>query len=110
MVKGGTPHTDLIELLPLEYVFLVELADGTIETPGSFAEDAVFGRLDPGEGELDVQGFIAALHRAGYRGIGAWRSCPTHIAPRPSTRPSPRHIPQPSGRSTAQQQITEVAY
>jgi sugar phosphate isomerase/epimerase len=66
--KGGTTYSALVGLLPMEYVFLVELADGTTKTQGSFAEDAVFGRLDPGEGELDVQGFVVALHEAGYRG------------------------------------------
>jgi sugar phosphate isomerase/epimerase len=52
----------------MDHVFLVELADGTRDTPGSFAEDAILGRLDPGDGELEVAGFVVALHRAGYRG------------------------------------------
>lgn len=67
-IKGETSHTALAALLPIDYVFLAELADGTLETPSSFAEDAIFGRLDPGDGELDSQGFIVALHEAGYSG------------------------------------------
>jgi sugar phosphate isomerase/epimerase len=66
--KGGTAHEELVDLLPVESLFIVELADGTVAGSGSLADDAIEGRLDPGEGELDVAGFVAAVHRAGYRG------------------------------------------
>jgi sugar phosphate isomerase/epimerase len=66
--RGGTSYAELERLLPAEYTFVVELDDADEQVVGTLWEDTVDNRRLPGEGAFDVPAFIAAVHRAGYRG------------------------------------------
>lgn len=65
--RGGTPYESL-RTLPIDKVFVVELDDAAAEVVGSPWDDTLDRRLLPGEGDLDVAGFVQALHHAGWRG------------------------------------------
>lgn len=67
LAKGGTAHCDIARILPLDKVFLVELADGILDSELSLSDDAIYERLPPGDGELDTAGFVVAMHDLGYR-------------------------------------------
>jgi sugar phosphate isomerase/epimerase len=66
--RGGTSYADLERILPVEYLFIVELDDADEQVVGTLWEDTVNARRLPGEGVFDVPAFIAAIHRVGYRG------------------------------------------
>jgi sugar phosphate isomerase/epimerase len=66
--RGGTSYAELERILPVEYVFVVELDDADEQVVGTLWEDTIDHRRLPGEGAFDVPAFIAAVHRAGYRG------------------------------------------
>jgi sugar phosphate isomerase/epimerase len=66
--RSGTSYAELERILPVEYLFIVELDDADEEIVGTLWEDTVNSRRLPGEGVFDVPAFIAAVHRAGYRG------------------------------------------
>jgi sugar phosphate isomerase/epimerase len=66
--RGGTSYADLERILPVEYLFIVELDDADEQVVGTLWEDTVNGRRLPGEGAFDVPAFIAAIHRVGFRG------------------------------------------
>jgi sugar phosphate isomerase/epimerase len=66
--RSGTGYDELVELLPPEYVFAVELSDGRAEPVGTLYDDTFDNRLPPGEGEFDVAGFIRALDGLGFEG------------------------------------------
>ncbi len=66
--RGGTSYAELERILPVEHLFIVELDDADEEVVGTLWEDTVNARRLPGEGVFDVPAFIAAVHRAGYRG------------------------------------------
>ena len=66
--RGGTSYAELERILPVEHLFIVELDDADEQVVGTLWEDTVNARRLPGEGVFDVPAFIAAIHRAGYRG------------------------------------------
>jgi sugar phosphate isomerase/epimerase len=66
--RGGTSYAELERILPVEYLFVVELDDADEQVVGTLWEDTVNARRLPGEGVFDVPAFIAAIHRVGYRG------------------------------------------
>ena len=66
--RSGTSYDQLVEMLPPEYVFAVELSDGRAEPVGTLYDDTFDNRLPPGEGEFDVVGFIRALDGLGFEG------------------------------------------
>jgi sugar phosphate isomerase/epimerase len=66
--RSGTGYDQLVEVLPPEYVFAVELSDGRAEPVGTLYDDTFDNRLPPGEGEFDVAGFIRALDSLGFEG------------------------------------------
>jgi sugar phosphate isomerase/epimerase len=66
--RGGTSYAELERILPAEYLFIVELDDADEQVVGTLWEDTVNSRRLPGEGVFDVPAFVAAVHRAGYRG------------------------------------------
>jgi sugar phosphate isomerase/epimerase len=67
IVKLGIPYDDVASI-PAEYIVGVELNDGTFEAPWDLHEDTVNHRRLCGQGEFDIQGFIASAQKAGYRG------------------------------------------
>jgi sugar phosphate isomerase/epimerase len=66
--RGGTSYAELERILPVEYLFVVELDDADEQVVGTLWEDTANHRRLPGEGVFDVPAFIAAIHRIGYRG------------------------------------------
>jgi sugar phosphate isomerase/epimerase len=66
--RGGTSYAELERILPVEYLFVVELDDADEQVVGTLWEDTANHRRLPGEGVFDVPAFIAAVHRVGYRG------------------------------------------
>jgi sugar phosphate isomerase/epimerase len=85
--RSGTGYDNLVEVLPAEYVFAVELSDGRADPVGTLYDDTFDNRLPPGEGDFDVPGFIRALDSVGFE--GPWglevmstelRSLPTEVA------------------------------
>ena len=66
--RGGTSYGELERILPVEYLFVVELDDADEQVVGTLWEDTADHRRLPGEGVFDVPAFIAAIQRVGYRG------------------------------------------
>jgi sugar phosphate isomerase/epimerase len=67
--RGGTPYSSLPEILPIESVFVVELADSREKLTGAdLWQDAINHRLNPGEGDFDVPTFVADMVEAGWAG------------------------------------------
>jgi len=66
--RSGTTYAELVEMLPPEYVFAVEMSDGRAEPVGTLYDDTFDNRLAPGEGDFDVVGFIRAIDRLGFQG------------------------------------------
>jgi len=56
--------------LPVSRLFAVEINDAEILKPGGHNRHAGDPRRFCGEGDFDIRGFIAAVHRTGYS--GAW--------------------------------------
>src|SRR5262249_5107325 len=57
---------DEVSRIPSRYLVNVELNDGTF--PGSPMHDPSRARRFCGEGEFDIQGFIASIKKTGYTG------------------------------------------
>jgi len=59
-----------VEKIPLQYVKGVELNDGpaVLANDGSWVDKTVNHRLLCGDGEFDINGYIKALDKLGYRG------------------------------------------
>ncbi|WP_168702465.1 sugar phosphate isomerase/epimerase family protein [Gordonia paraffinivorans] len=55
--------------IPAKYIFDVELDDAPLTFEGDIIADTFNGRCLPGQGELDVQGFVDAIRSTGYDGI-----------------------------------------
>jgi sugar phosphate isomerase/epimerase len=54
--------------IPAEHLAWVELSDGQQEYMEDKLDEVINHRELPGEGELDIAGYVNALHRAGYPG------------------------------------------
>lgn len=57
---------EAVSKIPVEYLFNVELNDGTL--PGSPRHDPKRARRYCGDGEFDLKGFIGAVRQTGYTG------------------------------------------
>jgi sugar phosphate isomerase/epimerase len=55
--------------IPARYIGDIELDDAPLHFEGDIIADTFNGRCLPGEGELDVAGFVDAVRRTGYDGI-----------------------------------------
>jgi sugar phosphate isomerase/epimerase len=66
--RGGTPYSVIPELLPLPYLFGVELDDGYAEPRGEGLPDTFNNRLVCGAGDFDVPSFIRAVVEVGWTG------------------------------------------
>lgn len=65
--RGGTPPSEL-ETVPVDRIVGVEINDADRTVVGSLFEDTVHRRKYCGDGDFDLDGAIAALHRAGWTG------------------------------------------
>ncbi len=65
----GAGHGDdaLLRQIPPERIFTVQYADGLLQPAHSLIEETMFHRAMPGEGELDVLGFLRTLRAMGVR-------------------------------------------
>ena len=64
--QRGANDIEQIRAIPGEKVMAIQMSDGSIEpTLDSYYEDCLRTRVPPGEGEMDVAGFIAILRQAG---------------------------------------------
>ncbi|KXF52850.1 xylose isomerase [Rhodococcus sp. SC4] len=68
--RGGTDYDTLPQLVPVQFVFGVELDDGWSTVRGTDLEDTFDNRVPCGEGEFNVPKFINAVRRIGFD--GAW--------------------------------------
>lgn len=69
VIRGGTDYAELPRLLRPEEIFVVELADGTVQPAADTAwGEAVDHKLYPGEGELRVADFVAQMMQLGWSG------------------------------------------
>lgn len=66
--RAGTTLKELVETVPREAVFGVELSDAALEPVGDLFEDTRDRRTLVGEGEQDVAGFIRAMREIGFDG------------------------------------------
>ncbi len=64
----GNIDNDRIRKMPKEIVTWVELDDARPEVEGTLYNDTIHNRELPGEGSLDVQGFLRAVQDLGYEG------------------------------------------
>jgi sugar phosphate isomerase/epimerase len=64
--QRGANDLDLIRALPGEKVFDVQMSDGSlVPTLADYEEDTRRNRLPPGDGEMDLRGFVAAVRATG---------------------------------------------
>jgi len=55
-------------MLPRDIVLGVEINDGSLGLPVKFEDSVINKRLLPGDGELDIAGFLHAVWTVGYDG------------------------------------------
>ena len=78
VARAGTPLRE-VAAVPRELIGHVEIDDALAEPEGGMWHDTVHNRLLPGEGELDVVGFLGAIRETGYDGpIGVEVISSTH--------------------------------
>jgi sugar phosphate isomerase/epimerase len=65
MARGNIDFED-IRRTPKEAIFWVELDDARPEAEGTLYNDTIHNRELPGQGSLDVQGFLNAIRATGY--------------------------------------------
>ncbi len=71
VIRGGGSIDD-IRALPAERIYTVQILDGAREAPADLAEEAMYGRRLPGDGDLDVPRFLRVLGEMGVRAsVGA---------------------------------------
>jgi sugar phosphate isomerase/epimerase len=67
MSKLGIPPDDL-RRIPLDYLGWIELSDGQLESMDDPVDETINHRRLPGEGELDIRGYVQACRDHGYPG------------------------------------------
>ncbi len=67
MARGNIDY-DSIRRMPKESVTWVELDDARPEVEGTLYNDTIHNRELPGEGSLDIKGFLEAVRDVGYEG------------------------------------------
>ncbi|OZF01282.1 sugar phosphate isomerase/epimerase family protein [Rhodococcoides fascians] len=68
VARAGVDFSSLADI-PARYIGDVELDDAPLTYEGDIIADTFHGRRLPGEGELDVQGFVDAIRSTGYDGV-----------------------------------------
>lgn len=66
--RAGTPYERIPEIVPPEFVAVVELNDCAREPVGSLWADTVDNRRLPGEGDAQVSEFVRAVAATGFSG------------------------------------------
>jgi sugar phosphate isomerase/epimerase len=66
--RTSTTPLDIITKMPRDIVLGVEINDGSLALPVKFEDSVINKRLLPGDGELDIAGFLHAAWTVGYDG------------------------------------------
>nr|WP_255476534.1 MULTISPECIES: sugar phosphate isomerase/epimerase [unclassified Novosphingobium] len=66
--RTGTPLSDIATKLTPSDLIGVEINDGTWAQPVDFLDSVIHRRLLPGDGELDINGFMQAVWQTGFDG------------------------------------------
>ncbi len=66
--RTGTTFGDLVRKLTPADLIGVEINDGYLAVPSKFEDSVINKRLLPGDGELDIIGFLHAVWSLGYKG------------------------------------------
>jgi sugar phosphate isomerase/epimerase len=66
--RTSTTPLDIITKLPRDIALGVEINDGSLALPVKFEDSVINKRLLPGDGELDIAGFLHAVWSVGYDG------------------------------------------
>lgn len=64
--RGGAGDRDL-QAVPANRYLAIQLADGGAQAPGDLLHEAMYDRLEPGAGELEIARVLALLARHGVR-------------------------------------------
>lgn len=65
--RGGTDYAAMASFIDIDRIFVVELADSKLNFVGDgFIDDGVNHRLYPGQGELELATFVAAMADLGW--------------------------------------------
>ncbi|MCB1486752.1 MAG: sugar phosphate isomerase/epimerase [Bauldia sp.] len=67
LARGGVDFDDILRM-PKELIYWVEIDDADPEIVDDLWTDTIHHRQLPGEGCLDIQGFLARVFEAGYTG------------------------------------------
>jgi sugar phosphate isomerase/epimerase len=67
LARGGVDFDDILRM-PKELIYWVEIDDADAEIVDDLWTDTIHHRRLPGEGVLDIQGFLSRVLQAGYRG------------------------------------------
>jgi sugar phosphate isomerase/epimerase len=68
LYRSGTPYDSIVDMLPREFLFAVELSDAPSVAVGTFFDDTFDNRLVPGAGDFDVPSFVRAVAAIGFDG------------------------------------------
>jgi sugar phosphate isomerase/epimerase len=68
LYRSGLAYQATVSLLPLDYLFAVELDDAAAEPAGSIFDDTFDNRVICGAGAFDVPAFIRAIRQLGFDG------------------------------------------
>lgn len=66
--RAGNDLQSFERMIDVRSVFGVELSDAGSEVQGTLIDDTIHHRLLPGQGSLDLVGFVSTLSRMGWRG------------------------------------------
>ena len=66
--RTSTTPLDIVTKLPPDIPLGVEINDGSLAIPVKFEDSVINKRLLPGDGELDIAGFLNAVWTVGYDG------------------------------------------
>jgi sugar phosphate isomerase/epimerase len=67
VARAGTPFAE-VAAVPAELIVAIELDDASAEPLGSLLDDTIDERRLPGQGDLDVPGFIRTIQSTGWTG------------------------------------------
>ena len=72
----GADDPDMIRSLPAELIIDVQVSDGTlVPEAADYGEDTRRNRLPPGEGEMDLRGFVEAIRSTGTTAPSSLEVC-----------------------------------
>ncbi|MBV8100689.1 MAG: sugar phosphate isomerase/epimerase [Verrucomicrobia bacterium] len=66
--RGGVDYEEINTIKP-QFIGAVELDDAPKELQRTLWEDTIYGRLLPGEGDLQVKSFVNTVKATGYNGV-----------------------------------------